>query len=83
MNEIFCLSDTHYKKFPAYELVQKEKLDGNYKQIKGLRDYICVSHSLTHSDVLDSVDRRRSGTMARQGHRGLDTTNTKELLQQP
>ena len=51
---------------------------------------ICESHSLTHSDMLDSdrwVDdsvlwrwRWRSGTTARRCHRGLDTTNTKQLL---
>ena len=51
---------------------------------------ICVSHSLTHSDMLDSdgwVDdsvlwrwRWRSGTMAWRCHCGLDTTKTKQLL---
>jgi len=44
---------------------------------------ICASHSLTHSDTLDSdVDRgqQRSLTMER-GHCGLDidTTNTEQL----
>jgi len=46
---------------------------------------ICVSHSPTHSDrcMDDGVLRRwswRSGTLVRRGHRGLDTTNTKQLL---
>ena len=50
---------------------------------------ICASHSLTHSDMLDS-DRRvddsvlwrwrwRLGTTAQRGHHGLDATNTKQL----
>ena len=45
---------------------------------------ICTSHSLTHSDTVDSdIDsgRQRSMTMER-GHRGLDTTNAEQLLQQ-
>jgi len=46
---------------------------------------ICVSHSLTHLDRCtdDGILWRwswRSGTMVRRGHRGLDTTNTKQLL---
>ena len=47
-----------------------------------------MSHSLTRSDMLDAVDRRslamemEVGDDGTVGPRGLDTTNTKQLLLQ-